>query len=177
MKTTKFILALLLLLAPVLLITSCDDDDDPATPSPTLYFNAVIKYNSTPPQTYASDEYNFDARVYPTGDDTLVFEGERSADNSYMYFNLITPDLYQFTAGDSIIIPFDINNNTTVFCSLLINSVSTSIFQPGGGIDQGKVYIDEIDYSTKRLKGRVYGTFYSGNDTLKVSNGSFLIDL
>ena len=177
MKTTKLILAIVLLLAPVLLINSCKDDDDPAAPAPTLYFNAAIKYNSTPPQTYTSDEYNFEARVYPTGDDTLVFEGERSADNSYMYFNLITPDLYQFSAGDSIIIPYDINNNTTVFCSLLINSVSTSIFQPGGGVDQGKVYIDEIDYSTKRLKGRVYGSFYSGNDTLKVSNGSFLIDL
>lgn len=177
MKSLKLITSLMLIAFSLLCITSCDDDDDdPSTPAPTLYFNAVIQYNNTTPQTYSSDEFDFEARVDSTGNDTLVFEGERSSDASYMYFNLITPDLYSFTAGDSIAIPFDFASGTEVFCSLLIHSVSNSIFQPVGG-QNGKVYIDEIDYSKKYLKGRVYGTFFSGSDSLKVSNGSFLIDL
>jgi hypothetical protein len=135
-----------------------------------------VKYNNTAIQQYVCNEFMFNAKVDTAGNDTLFFEGERTVDGSYMYFNLITDDLQNFQSGDSIVIPYDFASGTEVFCSLLINSVSTSIFQPGGGVDQGMVYIDEIDYSKKYLKGRFHGTFYSFPDSLKVTNGRFLLD-
>lgn len=177
MKTTKFISALLLIATSFILIPSCkDDDEDGKVNTPIVYFNASIKYNNTPPQTFTSDEYTFEARIYPTGSDTLVFEGERSSDASYLFFNLINDDLYSFTAGDSIVLPYDIATGTEVFCSLLVNSVSTEIFHPGAGVDQGMVYIDEIDYNKKMIAGRVHCTLYSGTDSLKLENGIFRID-
>lgn len=175
MKTSK-ILSWMLILSAVLALASCKDDDKDVTPSPSSYFTASIQYNNTAPETFTSDEFDFQARVDSSGNDTLIFEGERSSDGSYLYFNLIRDDLYSFAAGDSIAIPFDFATGTNIFCSLLIHSVSNTIFQPGGS-QQGKVYIDDIDYSKNYIKGRMYGTFYSGSDSLVVSNGSFLIDL
>lgn len=175
MRTPKILS--LLALSAMLAFAACKDDDKDATPSPSSYFTANIQYNNTAPETYSSDEFDFDARVDSAGNDTLVFEGERSSDGSYLYFNLITDDLYSFSSGDSIILPYDAAAGTEVFCSLLIHSLSNTIFQPGFPTQQGKVYIDEIDYSKNYIKGRMYGTFYSGSDSLVVTNGSFMIDL
>lgn len=176
MKSTKLISALLLIATSFILIPSCKDDDEDGSTLPTVYFNGMIQYNNTAPQAFVSDEYTFEARVYPSGSDTLVFEGERSSDASYLFFNLITDDLNSFTAGDSIKIPFDPAQGTEVFCSLLVQSVSTEIFHPGGGSNQGMVYIDEIDYSKKYMKGRVNCTLYSVTDSIKLINGEFRID-
>ena len=176
MKTFKIISAIMFL-STLSFIVACDDDkDEEATPSPSSYFTANIKFNGGAVQSYVSDEFDFEARVDSTGNDTLVFEGERSSDGSYMYFNVINQDLYSFAPGDSISIPFDFGTGTEIFCSILINSISGTIFQPVGG-QPGKVYIDDIDYSSKYIKGRMYGTFYSGSDSLEISDASFLIDL
>lgn len=176
MKTFKIISAVMFV-ASLLFIVACDKDkDEDPTPAPSSYFTANIKFNGGSIQSYVSDEFDFEARVDTTGNDTLVFEGERSSDGSYMYFNVINQDLYSFFPGDSISIPYDFGTGTEIFCSILINSVSNSIFQPGFG-QPGKVYIDDIDYGTKYIKGRMYGTFISGSDTLEISDASFMIDL
>jgi hypothetical protein len=172
MKTLKKLLALLVI-STVITIVSCKDDDDS---SPNVYFKANIQLNSQPAENFESDSYHFDARIDTLANDTLIFEGYRSSDESYLYFNLITDDIYDFQSGDSISIPFDIPSGTEVFCSLLINSLSTTIFQPAWGSEQGKIYIDEIDYSKNYIKGRFYGTFYSFNDTLTVTDAEFRID-
>ncbi|MBK7970322.1 MAG: hypothetical protein KBH11_11720 [Bacteroidia bacterium] len=176
MKTFKVISALMFV-ASLLFIVACDDDkDEDPTPSPSSYFTANIKFNGGSIQSYVSDEFDFEARVDTTGNDTLVFEGERSSDGSYMYFNVINQDLYSFASGDSISIPYDFGTGTEIFCSILINSVSNSIFQPVSG-QPGMVYIEVLDYSSKYIKGQMYGTFISGSDTLEISDASFLIDL
>lgn len=174
------LLSLLFLPFLIFILPACEEDDDDDNnnnnPGPVVYFVADVKYNNTAIQQYVCNEFMFKAKVDTTGNDTLFFEGERTVDASYMYFNLITDDLYDFQNGDSIVIPYDAASGTEVFCSLLINSCSPSIFQPGAGVDQGMVYIDSIDYANKFMKGRFHGTFYSFPDSLKVTNGRFLLD-
>jgi hypothetical protein len=172
MRTLKKIMVLLMFSAAISMV-SCNDDDES---TPNVFFKATVKLNSLPAENYESSSYTFEARLDSTLSDTLVFEGCRDSDDSYMYFNLITDDIYSFQAGDSVSIPFDLPSGSQVFCSLLINSLSTTIFQPAWGSEQGKVYIDEIDYSKNYIKGRFYGTFYSFNDTLTVTDAEFRID-
>lgn len=172
MKTTSVLFGLLLS-ATVFLITSCSSDSDSG---PNVYFKATIQYNSTPPETYESSSYTFEARVDTLLNDTLVFEGCRDEDDSYLFFNLITDDLEKYKAGDTITIAYDSGTQTEVFCSLLINSLSTTIFQPGFGTDQGEIIIDEIDYTQKKIAGRLECQLYSFGDTLTVTDAEFRID-
>jgi hypothetical protein len=163
----------LLLTAAAFLVTSCEGDSDSG---PNVYFKATIRYNSTPPETYESSSYTYEARIDSLANDTLVFEGCRDNDDSYLFFNLITDDLTKYQAGDTITIAYDIDTQTEVFCSLLINSLSTTIFQPGFGTDQGEIIIDEIDYTKKIIAGRLECQLYSFNDTLTVTDAEFRID-
>jgi hypothetical protein len=161
-----------------LLFISCGDDDpteDPE-PQPVGYLVSDIKYNTQAIQQFVCTDFYFNSKVDTAGNDTIMFGGDRVVDASYMRFFLINDDLGNFSAGDSLEIPFDTASGSEVYASIRINSVSTEVFHPAPGLSPGKVYIDEINVANKRIKGRFYGTFYVGTDSLKVTNGQFLLD-
>ncbi len=170
---------LFLLFFPILLfLSSCEGDDptDNPAPQPIGYLVADIKFNNQAIQQFVCNEFSFNAKVDTSGNDTLVFAGDRTVDGSYMRFFLINDDLNNFSAGDSLVIPFDIASGSEVYASIRISSVSTEVFHPGSGTSPGIVYIDEINVANKRIKGRFNGTFYVGSDSLKVTNGRYLLD-
>lgn len=177
MKATK-IITTLLFATSLFGIQACKDKDKEEEDN-TLAdsFNGIIQYNAATPQTFTSNSFSFDANVNISADDTLMFEGERTLDSSYLYFNVINDDISSLVEGDTIDIPYDAATGTSVWCAFLIKTVSSDIFNAGVGAKQGELIIQDIDYATKYIKGKVGCTLYSGPDSLRLSNGSFKIDL
>src|SRR5262245_57572385 len=126
MKSSRLLFSLLSMLSMLsMLFVSCGDDDptDEPAPTPVGYFVSDIKYNNQSSQQFVCNEFAFLANMDSGGNDTLMFEGQRTVDGSYMRFYLIHDDIATFSTVDSLDIPDDLATGAEVDCAIKIGAI------------------------------------------------------